>query len=161
MHKFKRMFTLLLVLSLVLTLGATASANSPDFDTIYAQTRAEEMRRLQEIASGVSGDIDYDDNLLSFLSTAAVAADPDTASPLFHGNCTNCAGFTEYVCMQNPAKVDEGYHGSCYVQYFQSDSYRVCRSCLTTYEYMGKHDCWEVHDTCAKGFYDVCPVEVS
>lgn len=78
-------------------------------------------------------------------------------------SCPNCTWFTVSVCAAEAIYVGTGTHwfGTCEVDYFTSNGAEICPQCTLVLEYYGEHYCWEIHDTCAAGWYDVCPMDVS
>mgnify|MGYP004597505465 CR=1 FL=1 len=75
--------------------------------------------------------------------------------------CINCNWFCVTVCAAEAVHYDTGRHGDCEVYYFKSRGAMMCPTCQTAWVQYGYHDCWEVHKTCWKGYYDVCPMEVT
>lgn len=76
--------------------------------------------------------------------------------------CTDCSWFTVSVCGMEDVLMDEGYHNSkCYAYYYSSRGADMCPTCYKVVFQYGYHNCWESHETCSKGEYDVCPMQES
>lgn len=74
------------------------------------------------------------------------------------------------VCSNDMRLIEYGYHQygflgnkSCYARYYDSRGGYVCPSCGAVEMWMdidggyARHLCFENHDSCSKGYYDVCP----
>lgn len=75
--------------------------------------------------------------------------------------CSKCGWFCVTVCAAEARLDGTNTHGDCLVYYFSSRGAMMCPTCQIVYIQYGYHDCWEIHKSCWKGDYDVCPMEVS
>ncbi len=86
--------------------------------------------------------------------------------------CANCwGGQMVEVCNQDKVLLDQGEHSygflgrkKCYAKYYKSRGGYVCPWCGAVEVWMDTidggyayHLCYESHDSCSKGQYDVCP----
>ena len=97
----------------------------------------------------------------------AVSAEEPPAKQTRDGYaCEKCyIGFVDYVCQGTPVERDTGTHkyglfGSktCTVTYNYCYSDYACLQCGEVYEEdYGPHLCWEEHEDCGRGHYNLCP----
>ena len=121
------------------------------------------LRELETISSAIS-DADID------LSQISINRDPGTFEVDWYYNCINpsCNGaLCVTVCYADAHLYAQNSHfsiipwGTCNVSYFSSRAEIVCPVCYAEYGTLDSHDCWEIHDFCNKGWYDICPCDVS
>lgn len=81
------------------------------------------------------------------------------------GTCPYCCSEpTVSVCAAEATLEGVGTHwffGTCTVHYFISRGAEMCPFCGKIIAHYGYHDCWEIHSDCFKGWYDVCPMDVT
>lgn len=85
--------------------------------------------------------------------------------------CSNCwGGQMAEVCLQDKKLIEYGYHSyglfwskNCYARYYASRGGYVCPWCGAAEMWMDTidggyayHLCYESHNSCSKGNYDVC-----
>ena len=94
-----------------------------------------------------------------------VESESEEQQARYGGSCIQCGGLMKMMCWQDMNLVDQGYHvklGSpCYARYYKCRTYNACWFC-GNYEFLnGMHYCKEIHESCSKGEFDVCPAEVT
>ena len=75
--------------------------------------------------------------------------------------CWYCNNFSTAVCGREYAHIATGTHlfnSSCSVEYYQSSGTEMCLYCGSRLEYLGWHDCLQIH-TCSWGRYECCALE--
>ena len=120
----------------------------------------EEQRRIDEIVNS--------SNSQEWLDVV-VENVPLNNSISTYSHCLECYTIANTVCLMDATLYDEGYHSGifgigttdCYAYYFCSRGVEMCMSCGNVVSELGVHDCWEIHKSCNKGEYDVCPMEYS
>ena len=80
--------------------------------------------------------------------------------------CADCGGWCATVCRGDATYDGTSEHGwfrRCTVKYFTSYGSMMCMECHKVWKayYSGYHDCWEIHSSCGKGYYDICPMDIS
>lgn len=81
--------------------------------------------------------------------------------------CDDCGFMTASVCAADGTYLSTGSHKPwfkplCLVDYYGSRAAEMCQFCYSVqWIYDGNHLCWEYHDSCSAGWYDVCPMQVS
>lgn len=153
MKKTKSILSLLAIVLLTCTVTLTVFAqNVPIVDTSSI-----EKQKLEQISTSTT------------LSSSSKSTDTNlVATPyVLLMTCTNCGEFAPNVCYQQAIYYDEGpcyildiIPTSCTVKYVVSGGAAKCLHCGTIVEEYGQHLCWELHSSCSKGHYDVCPMDV-
>lgn len=89
-----------------------------------------------------------------------------TITPYIHGTCMQCGEWCVTVCAADGEIGDVWYHDTlltkdCKITILRSRGASMCSSCAFVNEQYGYHDCWEVHNKCSIGRYDICPMDES
>lgn len=72
--------------------------------------------------------------------------------------CVDCGWFCTTVCFEEERVYATGTHGSCEVDYLRSTGAEKCVECGKVWVRYGYHDCREIHKSCWKGNYNICPM---
>lgn len=144
-----------------ITINVTAFASDVSaLEDFYDYLKTEESERINEIINSPNSE-DYlgvvEENL------------PLNSEISLIPTCVDCGWFTVSVCAAEATLIGQGYHTGflgifqtdCYAYYFVSRGAEMCPTCYDILWEYGEHYCWEIHKTCSKGDYDVCPMQVT
>ena len=164
MKKTKLMLSLLLTITLICTMNVTVFAQDDyltEFKNAYSIFKEEEQRRIDEITQSPNSEI--------WLGVVRenLPLDNDMS---YYPTCTDCSRGSVSVGAAEATLADQGYHSGffgviktdCYMYYYVSRGAEMCPVCSRVlWKYDGQHGCLEVHKKCSKGWYKICPMDVS
>lgn len=148
----KKLFICVIVLLQVSLLTSAALGKGGEI-TITDSKHEEEFNRLRGDNTNPPEEVDWQ---------LVVGGGPSTRYM-----CDDCGFFTASVCSADGKFLSSGSHKpwfkpTCLVDYYGSRGAEMCQFCMKVqWLYDGDHLCWEYHDSCSRGWYDVCPMEVS
>lgn len=157
----KLLLSILLSITLMTVMSPTLFAQElTDFFTYYNEIKEEEQRRINEITNSPNSE--------EWIGVVTENLPLDTMISTYP-LCTNCDWFTVTVCAGECTLLEEGYHSwflginkdYCYVHYYGSRGAEMCPTCYKILWIYDTHYCIQMHDTCSKGEYDICPMSVS
>lgn len=146
----KKIIVFLVVCISLVTLSSAVMAKEL---TITEEAHDAEESRLKGDGTSAPKEIDWE----------FIVGDGPTARYM----CDYCGFMTASVCSADSTYLSTGSHKplfgeTCVVDYYGSRGAEMCQYCKTVqWYYNGNHLCWEYHSSCSKGWYDVCPMEVS
>ena len=162
MNKKRLVLSMLLVIVMTISIGASVFANDlTEFREAYQPFIEEEQRRLEESIRS--------SNREELMGVREENLPIDMGASTYP-TCEKCFNFSVSVCAAEATLVDEGYHKGflgifntdCYAYYYVSRGAEMCPYCANVLWMYDEHYCWEYHTECSKkGFYDVCPMQVS
>jgi hypothetical protein len=150
MKKKKFLIIMLATILLVSSIVVYATEKTNEL-SITKEAKLQEYERLSDKSIADDKDIDWE-----------FVVGSNDAKPM----CPYCYWFAVTVCAAEARWIGEGSHKPlfqprCYMDYFDSRGALMCPQCLEVLEQYGYHYCWEIHDSCSKGWYDICPMDVS
>jgi len=159
MKKYSKLFLVALFTTIISTTVSMASSiPNGIIDHSY------ETNKLNNVAKCMNGEV-HDHGVCEDNSETLHLNIPDIRPMM---TCGKCGDFAPIVCAAEAKRVGEGSHkygflwsNTCNVVYFTSRSSSICIACYNIVEVFDYHYCWEVHQDCDRGIYDICPCEVS
>ena len=162
MKKYSKLFLTTLFTTILAIFSTTvALASSTPNDII---DHSYETNKLNNVTKCMNGEV-HDHSVCEDNSEMLHLNIPEVRPMM---TCSECGDFAPIVCAAEAIHYASGTHKYgflwteiCNVAYFNSRSASMCIACYTVVEVFGYHDCWEVHQDCGRGQYDVCPCEIS
>lgn len=157
MKRTRLLLSIVLSVVMFVTMSPTLHAQDiSDFLDAYSEIREEKFRRVEEISNSPNSD--------EWLGVVRENLPLDNSISTYP-NCTDCGVLTYSVCAGESIFLEAGYHNvlfqdDCYAQYYGSNGAEMCRVCFKILWQYGVHYCIEKHNSCSKGIYDRCPMQI-
>lgn len=124
-----------------------------------------ELMKLQNVEKCINGEKhNHELCILDQMNSLSGILSNEYSSRTVTPWCSECSCPYSLKCSRDAQEYARGSHGNCVVVYLRSRAKWICGGCKdwqwdyatsTTLQY---HDCWQVHQSCSKGQYQVCTV---